>query len=125
MSVRVFARALAVFRRRRPITLASTDVTGSEECKECGGAGAGVSILGPGQREGGRASSVSADSSALLRWLTAGADWLEMVSAVSLQEMACSTFMVIAVTSPFWRPSAKECVRKQDLFLLSLCVCLL
>lgn len=53
MSVRVFARALAVFRRRRPITLASTDVTGSEECKECGGAGAGVSILGPGQRERG------------------------------------------------------------------------
>lgn len=53
VSVRVFARALAVFRRRRPITLASTDVTGSEECKECGGAGAGVSILGPGQREGG------------------------------------------------------------------------
>lgn len=36
--------------RPRPITLASTDVTGLEECKECGGAGAGVSILGQGQR---------------------------------------------------------------------------
>ncbi len=37
-------------RRLRPIRLASTDVTGLEECEECGGAGAGVSILGPGQR---------------------------------------------------------------------------
>lgn len=40
-------------RRPRPITLASTDVTGLEECEECGGAGAGVSILGPGQRGAG------------------------------------------------------------------------
>lgn len=57
--------------RLRPITLASTDVTGLKECEECGGAEAGVSILGPGQR-GGRASSVSADSSALLCWPIAG-----------------------------------------------------
>lgn len=39
--------------RPRPITLASTDVTGLEECEECGGAGAGVSILGQGQRGSG------------------------------------------------------------------------
>lgn len=37
-------------RSPRPIALASTDVTGLEECEECGGATAGVSILGPGQK---------------------------------------------------------------------------
>lgn len=42
-------------RRPRPIRLASTDVSGSEECEECGGAGAGVSILGPGQKREGLA----------------------------------------------------------------------
>lgn len=110
-------------RRPRPITLASTDVTGLEECEECGGAGAGVSILGPGQRGAGLLSIGRQFSSALLA--DCRADWLEMVSAASLLEMACSTFMVIALTRAFWRPSAKECVRKQDLFLLSLCVWLL
>lgn len=34
----------------------------------------------------------------------------------------CSTFMVIALTRAFWRPNAKECVKKQDRALLSLCV---
>lgn len=110
-------------RRPRPITLASTDVTGLEECEECGGAGAGVSILGPGQRGAGLLSIGRQFSSALLA--DCRADWLEMVSAASLLEMACSTFMVIALTRAFWRPSAKQCVRKQDLFLLSLCVWLL
>lgn len=56
-------------------------------------------------------------SSALLCWPTAGpTDWLEsMVSAASLLEMACSTFMVIALTRAFWRPRTKECVKKTGL----------
>lgn len=81
-----------------------------------------MSILGPGQRGTGQLGIGRQLSSALLagHW----ADWLEsMERAASLLEMACSTFMVIALTRAFWRPSAKECVKKQDLlFLLSLCV---
>lgn len=53
------------------------------------------------------------------------ADWLEStVSAARLLEMACSTFMVIAITSAFWRPSAKECVKKQDLRVSPVIMCL-
>lgn len=72
--------------------------------------------------ERGWAGWVSADSSALLAGCRA--DWLEMASLVSLLKMACSTFMVIALTSAFWRPTVKECVRrkKRPGFLLSLCV---
>lgn len=64
-------------RRPRPIALASTDVTGLEECEECGGAAAGVSILGPGQEGMGGcgAGSVSAHSSTLLAGCRP--DWLE------------------------------------------------
>lgn len=47
------------------------------------------------------------------------------VRAASLPEMAGRTCMVIALTRAFWRPSATECVRNQDLFLLSLCVWIL
>lgn len=72
--------------------------------------------------------SVSADSSALLRFallcsaLLADwrADWLEStVGAASLLEMACSTFMVIALTRAFRRPRAKECVKKTGLGSIS------
>lgn len=50
--------------------------------------------------EGGGATSVSADSSALLA--DRRTDWLaSTVSAASLLEMACSTFMVIALTRAF------------------------
>lgn len=41
-------------RRTRPIALASADVTGLKECEECGGATAGVSIFGPGQKGEGQ-----------------------------------------------------------------------
>lgn len=80
-----------------------------------------MSILGPGQEGRGYLSIGRQFSSALLA--NRRADWLESTaSAASLLEMACSTFMVIALTRAFWRPNAKECVKKQDLFLLSLCV---
>ena len=50
----VFAGGFGSVRRPRPMALASTDVTGSEECEECGGASAGVAVLGPGQKGAGQ-----------------------------------------------------------------------
>lgn len=110
-------------RRPRPMRVASTDVTGSEECQECGGAEAGVSILGLGQRGPGQ---LSIGKSALLCFAVLAhgrVDWLEsMVNAVSLLEMACSTFMVIALTRAFWRPSAKVCERTGLVFPVIMCL---
>lgn len=90
--------------RPRPMALASTDVTGLEEFEECGGAKAGVSILGPGQKGAGELGIGRQLSSVLLA--SCRADWLEMVSFASPLEMVCSTFMVTALTKTFWRLSA-------------------
>lgn len=65
-----------------------------------------MSILGPGQKGRDYLSIGRQFSSALLA--DCRTEWLACtVSTASLLEMACSTFMVIALTMAFRRPSAK------------------